>query len=371
MLQFMETEVYGNIITAWVIAFLVIMLVIGLGLGLRYVLVRRLPQGNPQTEMTWPEIFRELVDRLSPIVIVIAALFAGSRAVNLGGPAEAAIRSAFIIALFLQAALWADRLITASLIWKFAAQRSKTPIRNAISLMQFLLRVGIWTLALLLILDNVGFDVTALIAGLGIGGVAVALAAQNVLGDLFSSLAIVLDRPFEVGDFIVFGEKSGTVERIGIKTTRIRSLSGEQIVCANSDLITTRIHNYKRMAERRVLFQIGVAYGTPPDLLEHIPELLKQAIEGTERTRFDRAHFATYGDFSLNFEVVYFVLSEDYNVYMDVHQAINFAIYRTFAEHDIEFAFPTQTLHLEPFAGALRRGGTLPLTIARQGGAES
>lgn len=364
MLQFLENQVYGNIITLWILAAIVIVVTATVLMGLRVALLKRLPKPRPEADMAWKHIFGELVERLSTIFIVIASVYAGSSLLALPRQAEELIGTVFVIALFLQCALWADRIAGAGLVWKFASNKAKAPIRSAISLMQAVTRVTIWSLAMLLILDNVGFDITALIAGLGIGGVAVALALQNVLGDLFSSLAIVLDRPFEVGDFIVFGDQSGNVEKIGIKTTRIRSLSGEQIVCANSDLITTRIHNYKRMAQRRVLFSVGVMYDTPPDTLEAIPGIIEEAVEATERARFDRAHFATYGDSSLNFEIVFWVLSEDYNVYMDVQQAINFKIFRAFGERGIGFAFPTRTLHLQAFDTALAEaGGKIPVRL--------
>ncbi|MFD0985706.1 mechanosensitive ion channel family protein [Methyloligella solikamskensis] len=368
MLQYLENEIYGNIITLWILAAIIIAVTASALMGLRFILLKRLPKPRPEADMAWSHIFADLVERLSTIFIVVASIYAGSTVLSLPNASEDLIETVFVIALFLQCAVWADRIARAGLVWRFATTRTKAPIRSAISLMQALARVTIWSLALLLILDNVGFDITALIAGLGIGGVAVALAAQNVLGDLFSSLAIVLDRPFEVGDFIIFGDQQGNVEKIGIKTTRIRSLSGEQIVCANSDLITSRIHNYKRMAERRIVFHIGIVYDTTPDKLEAIPSIIEDVVENTERARFDRAHFATYGDSSLNFEIVYYVLSEDYSVYMDVQQAINFGIFRTFGEQGIDFAFPTRTLHLQAFDSALTEaGGKIPVRLQPDG----
>ncbi len=210
------------------------------------------------------------------------------------------------------------------------------------------LKVVIWGIGIVFLLDNLGFEISAVIAGLGIGGIAVALAAQSVLGDLFSYFCILMDRPFETGDFIILGpDHLGTVEHIGIKTTRIRSLGGEQIILSNSDLTNSRIRNYKRMERRRVVFTVRVTYQTPPEKLKAIPEAVREIIGGFDLAVFDRSHFASYGDFSLNFETVYYVQSSDYNVYMDVHQAINLAIYRKFQEMGVEFAYPTQTLYLE------------------------
>ncbi|MDI6605679.1 MAG: mechanosensitive ion channel family protein [Candidatus Omnitrophota bacterium] len=204
----------------------------------------------------------------------------------------------------------------------------------------------VWGLALIFFLDNLGFRISAVIAGLGIGGVAVALAAQAILGDLFSYFAILFDRPFEVGDFIITGEYLGTVEHVGIKTTRIRSLSGEQLIFSNTDLTNSRVRNYKRMEQRRVVFKLGVTYQTALAQLKTIPGIIEKIIKNVGDTVFDRAHFFSYGDFSLIYEVVYYVIGSDYNKYMDIQQEINFAIREEFEKRNIEFAYPTQTLYL-------------------------
>lgn len=209
-----------------------------------------------------------------------------------------------------------------------------------------IIKVVIWGLGIVFLLDNLGLKVSAVIAGLGIGGVAVALAAQTILGDLFSYFAIFFDRPFEVGDFIIIGDFLGTIEHIGIKTTRIRSLGGEQIVFSNSDLTNSRVRNYKRMDRRRVVFKVGVTYQTTLQQVKEIPKIIRRIIENINDAVFDRTHFFAFGDFSLIFEVVYYVLSSDYNRYMDIQQEINFAIKEEFEKRDIEFAYPTQTLYL-------------------------
>lgn len=207
-----------------------------------------------------------------------------------------------------------------------------------------IIKVLIWLIGALFVIDNLGYDITTLVAGLGIGGIAIALAAQTILGDLFSYLVIFFDKPFEIGDFIIFQDKMGTIEYIGIKTTRIRTLGGEQLVCSNTDLTNSRVHNYKRMRERRVDFSIGVVYNTAADKLENIPLLIKQAIETQENARFDRAHFKSFGNFSLDFEVIFYVLTPDYTTYMDIQQKINLKIFKLFETNQIEFAFPTQTI---------------------------
>ena len=208
------------------------------------------------------------------------------------------------------------------------------------------LRIAIWALAFVVFLDNLGFKISALIAGLGIGGIAIALAAQAVLGDLFSYFAILFDRPFEVGDFIILDQYLGTIEHIGIKTTRIRSLGGEQVILSNTDLTSSRVRNYKRMGKRRVSFKLGVTYQTPLEKLKVMPGIIEKIIKGVKDTTFDRAHFFSYGDFNLVFEIIYYVMSRDYNKYMDTQQEINFAIKKEFEARGIEFAYPTQTLYI-------------------------
>jgi len=208
------------------------------------------------------------------------------------------------------------------------------------------IKVIIWGIGITFLLDNLGFKISTVIAGLGIGGIAVALAAQAILGDLFSYFSILFDRPFEIDDFIIVGDYLGTIEHIGIKTTRVRSLSGEQLVFSNADLTNSRLRNYKRMGKRRVLFKLGVTYQTSLQQLKEIPPVIKNIIENIDETNFDRSHFSSYGDFSLIFETVYYVMSRDYNKYMNIQQEINFAINEEFEKRGIEFAYPTQTLYL-------------------------
>ncbi|RJP59247.1 MAG: mechanosensitive ion channel family protein [Candidatus Auribacter fodinae] len=208
-------------------------------------------------------------------------------------------------------------------------------------------RIIVWGICIVFLLDNLGFQIKTIIASLGIGGVAIALASQAILEDLFCYFAILFDQPFHVGDFIIIDDYLGSIEHIGIKTTRIRSLSGEQLVFSNKDLTNARLRNYKRMEERRVLFKLGVVYQTDLDVMKKIPEIIKNIIVNTPDTRFDRAHFSAFGDFNLIIEVVYYVLASDYNKYMDIQQSINFAIKEKFKEQGIEFAYPTQTLYVE------------------------
>jgi small-conductance mechanosensitive channel len=281
------------------------------------------------------------------LFFIVLALFAGAQMLTLGSAAARIIASAVTIASFWQAGIWATATAAA---W-FGHKRRQSLVADraalgSLGIIGLVVNGAIWAFVVLLTLDNLGIDITALVAGLGIGGIAVALAVQNIFGDLFASLSITLDRPFVVGDFLIVDEVLGTVETIGIKSTRLRSLSGEQIVMPNADLLGSRVRNYGRMLERRVVFATSVTYETPIEKLERVPRLIQEIIEAQVDTRFDRSHFAKHGAASLDFETVYYVLSADYNHHMDIQQAINLRLHREFATLGIEFAYPTQKLFL-------------------------
>jgi len=275
-------------------------------------------------------------------------VWAGSRYLTIPERADWVIRAIGAAAFVLQAAAWANVAITAVIRRRIRETVEEDPAEaTTMAALGFLIRLALWSVLLLAAAANLGVEIGPLLTGLGVGGVAVALAVQNVLGDLFASLSIVLDKPFVIGDFIVVDDLAGTIENVGLKTTRVRSLSGEQLIYSNSDLLRSRIRNYKRMYERRIPFTIGVTYQTPRSLLEKIPSIIRESVEAQEHARFDRSHFKSFGGSSLDFETVYWVTSPDYGVYMDTQQAINLAIHRRFEDDGIEFAYPTQTLFLE------------------------
>jgi len=221
------------------------------------------------------------------------------------------------------------------------AEQSKSMMR----ILKLIAQAGLWIIALLMILSNLGINITSLIASLGVGGIAVALALQNVLSDLFSSFSIFMDKPFQVGDYIQVGTDSGTVERIGMKTTRIKTLQGEELVISNKELTSARVQNFKRMEKRREAVTLGVTYETTKEKLEKIPELVKKVVDGVDIATFDRCHFSTYGDFSLNFDIVYYIDEPDYGLYMNVKQKVNLGIFEAFSKEGIEFAYPTQLVY--------------------------
>lgn len=321
-----------------VVTFLVMKAIVGLA-------GRRLDRIASRTSTSIDDAIVTLIRKTRWWLLAVLALFAGSLFVDLPAKAHAGLHSALVIAGLLQFGIWASAALKFALE-NYRQQQLKTHPGSvtALNAIGLLISAVLWSGLLLVALDNLGFDVTALIAGLGVGGVAVALAVQNILGDLFASLSILIDKPFVVGDFIIVDSYMGSVEHVGLKTTRVRSLSGEQLVFSNSDLLKSRLRNYGRMFERRVVFSVGVTYDTPPDKLRQIPGIMRTAIENQAHTRFDRSHFAKYGDFSLNFETVFYVLGPDYNLYMDIQQAVNLYIYEQFQQAGIEFAYPTQTL---------------------------
>ena len=251
------------------------------------------------------------------------------------------------VLVIIASTLFAIRLLTTSVeylirIYWITYHRDNTNIEQSINALIPAIRIFVWLIGIIFLLDNLGFDISAVVTSLGIGGVAIALASQGVLQDLFSYFSILLDRPFELGDFIVVGDYLGTVEYVGIKTTRLKSISGEEIIIANTDLTGSRIRNFKRMRQRRIVFKFGVVYETSKEQLAKIPILIEDIIKNTNYTSFDRAHFSGYGKYSLDFEVVYFIDSNDYSLYMDAQQQINLKIKSEFAKHNIEFAYPTQ-----------------------------
>ena len=316
-------------------------------------LVRRRFAAAHATDTDLDDWALDLANRTKLPLLFFPLLAAATGGLTLPHDVSAGLRTLGRLALIAQIAFWTGGMI--ELAWRrYGRSRTETDPAAITTVHAFRIasHAALWIVAVLVAIDNLGFDVTALVAGLGIGGVAIALATQSILGDLFASLSIVIDKPFVVGDFIRVGDDLGSVERIGLKTTRVRSLSGEQLIFGNADLLQSRIRNYKRMDERRVLFRLGVVYQTPGATLQRIPSLVREIIEAQPSTRLDRAHFAEFGASEYLFEFVYFVLSPDYNVYMDVQQSINHAIVAAFEQEGIELAYPTRTLFIAPPAPA-------------------
>jgi small-conductance mechanosensitive channel len=301
-MQLLDTSLYGNTVRQWVVA-------VGIGLAVFVALrlvawaVRGLEAHRQKTATGLDDILAIALRKTHTLVLLVAGIWAGSATVALPSRVQKVVNSVAVIAFLVQGGLW----VSAGIVEWVGLRREAKLEEDAAGVMSLkvlsvAVRLALWSMVVLLALSNLGVDVTALVAGLGVGGVAVALAAQGILGDVFASIFMVIDKPFVLGDFLVIGDFLGSVEDIGMRTTRIRSLSGEQLVFSNNDLLRTRIRNYGCMYQRRVVFSLGVTYQTPRAKLEAIPGIIREAIEGQDKTRFDRAHFQKYGDFALVFE---------------------------------------------------------------------
>ncbi len=346
--ELFDATYFGNTTLQWIVAGTIVLLVF-----FALLLVRRLIRSHyhrlvatPQPELM--ELPLQVASRTTVGFILIAALFAGLQTLQLPTkPARLAL-TIFTIAAFWQAGLWATTAVLASLERKrsrtLAADRAAA---SSMGIIGFLARATIWSFVLLLTLDNLDVEIKPLLAGLGIGGIAVALAAQNILGDLFASLSITLDRPFIIGDALSVDEFTGTVEYIVVKSTRLRSLSGEQIIMPNANLLNSRVRNHARLRERRVVFNISVTHETPRAQLQKIPGIIRALIESQQDARFDRAHFAKIGTQSFDFEAVYIVTTPDYNRHMDILQDINLRLIEAFEKEAISLAYPSQQLVLK------------------------
>ena len=324
-----------------------------MSLGLRFALGRAAKIAERTTNRA-DDVLVEVLSGTNRWLISLVALLIGVGMLDLPERWANRVGQLWFIALALQFALWANRTISIGL--RRHIERNATPgaaqVGAAATLLSWGLRTLLWAVVLLAMLSNLGVNITAFIASLGVGGIAIALAAQNILGDLFASLSIAVDKPFEVGDAVSVGSTSGTVEHVGVKTTRIRSVGGEQVVMSNTDLLKQTISNHKRLRERRIVFGFGVSYDTTPEQAEAIPGIVQSIIGECDKLRFDRAHFKAFGESSLDYEVVYIVLAPDYGLYMDQQQRINLALMRELAARGVEFAFPTRTVYVIPAPGA-------------------
>jgi small-conductance mechanosensitive channel len=346
-MKILEKVYFNNTMLQYLIATGLFVLLILILRVLKYVFLRRFKRWSKKTETKLDDFIVSAIEKSVLPLLYFAAFFVSINTLHLSEKFDKFLHAASVVVI----TFFTLRLVTTTIRYAIHTRMIKKEDGDSklkqIRGIMIIINVVVWILGLIFLLDNFGYDITAFITGLGIGGIAIALAAQNILGDLFNYFVIFFDRPFEVGDFIIVDDKLGTVEAIGIKTSRIRSLSGEELVFANSDLTSSRIHNYKRMQKRRILFSFGVTYQTTIENLRLIPEIIKGIIINQEDTEFDRAHFQKFGDFSLDFQIVYYILTSDYNRYMDIQQSINLSICEEFAKRGIEFAYPTQTVYME------------------------
>ena len=347
MNEILTTPLWGNTISKWLTALIIIIVLFAIIKIFKVYIFKRLKKWAAATATSWDEFAMEVIEKNILPLLYISTVYFALQTLALGLRAKKILHTAYMIAI----TFFVIKIIIAA-FEKFVLsfikrdQDSESKEKQAGGLIA-IVNIIIWLLGAVFLIDNMGYNVTTIVAGLGVGGIAIALAAQTVLGDLFSYFVIFFDRPFEIGDFVTVGTDSGVIEYIGIKTTRIRTLNGEQLVCSNTDLTNSRLRNFKRMERRRIVFAIRVTYQTTDMQLRDIPGIVGEIIASKDKLSYDRGHFSGFGDFSLNFEFVYYVDDPDYNFYMDAQQAVYLEIFSAFTEKGIELAYPTQTIQIE------------------------
>ncbi len=342
-----STSLWGNSLWQILMALITAFVVFAVLQLFQVLVIKRLQSLAKKTTTDLDDILIDCVSALRPPLYFFIALFVGYRFITFSDMLSNILGIILVAIIAVEVLMLVNRLgnrLIERQVGKGKDVREKTQTRAMLRLMKGIGMMVLWVVVILMLLSNYGVNVSSFIASLGIGGLAVALALQNVLSDLFSAFAIYIDKPFQPGDFIVVGSESGTVQRVGMKSTRIKSLQGEELVISNNEMMSARIQNFKKMEKRRISFSLGITYGTPKAKLENIPEMVKAIIEKTPNTTFSRCHFAAFGDFSLNYEIIYFVTTGEYPKYMDAQQTINLAIYEAFEQEGIEFAYPTQTV---------------------------
>lgn len=346
--EVLNYTILGNDINGYLLAIGVFAFVILIIKLFKYVILRKLKIIASRTKLKFDELLIEIVDRFGWPFYILISLYIALQFITVPIFLKTALYYAILIFVTYYVVRAFQTIIDygTGIIIQKRREEKKEADTSVIDLLSRIAKGVLWIIAVILILSNMGYDVSTLIAGLGIGGLAIAIALQSILGDIFASFSIYFDRPFRVGDFIIFGNDMGVVKKIGIKSTRIQALQGQEIVVSNKQLTETVVNNYKIMEQRRVVFSFGVKYDTSVEKLKKVDAIVADIISKVELARLDRVHFFKFGDFSLIFEVVYYVATGDYNKYMDVQQEINLALKEMSEKEGIVFAYPTQTIHI-------------------------
>lgn len=342
VMQTLQMKILQQTLATWGLFLLIFLLSFSITLFLRNKAINRVTvRAAARNNNGWDSILVDVISQTRTYALFALALYLASLVLFLGANDLLLIQTVTIMIMLVQFAVWGNRLIT--LVVNREVKRrvgNDDQSSTMIGLIGFFARVALWTVVLMVVLDNLpNVQVTSLVASLGVTGIAVAIAVQNILRDLFASISIALDKPFVIGDFIIVDTYQGTVEAIGLKSTRIRSLFGEQIIMSNSDLLNSRIKNYKRMVDRRVSFNLKISPQTPHEKLMRVPVLVQEIVQAQSPVRFSRAHLQAIADNHLNYEVVYYVESPDYDLYMDIQQNINLALLNRLAQEEIKLAF--------------------------------
>lgn len=347
MNNFLTTTYYHNLGKEYILAILIFVGILIILKIFKTIIIVRLKKLVQRSKTDFDDAILNIISNIKPPFYFLIALYLGIKSLVLPDLADKIVSILFLLVVVYEVISALQKIVefaTFKMINK-KGKEDEEANKSAIRTLSVVIKIILWSLGLILILGNLGVDVTSLIAGLGIGGIAIALALQNVLGDIFASFSILIDKPFQVGDFIKIGDDLGVVEKIGIKTTRIRTPDGQQLIIGNKELTEARVQNFKRLEKRRACFTLGVIYETEKEKLEKIPELIKQIISTSSKeglkVEFDRCHFKSFGDFSLNFEVAFYVNTQDYKKYLDAVQEINLKIFDVFKKNEIGFAYPT------------------------------
>ncbi|HVU94260.1 MAG TPA: mechanosensitive ion channel family protein [Puia sp.] len=346
MNNFLGYTFWGNPVRNWLIAvgcILVLFLFIRL---FKNLLLKKMHAVAARTASTLDDLFVAVLEKTLVPVAYLFSIYGGIKILDTNARADKIIDGAAMVVLTWGVVRLATSMLGFSFRRYMLRQPGETREKQGRGILM-IFNILLWIVGFVFLIDNFGYNITTIITGLGVGGIAIALAAQAILGDLFSYLVIFFDKPFEIGDFIIVDDKMGSIEYIGIKTTRIRTLSGEQLICSNSKLTGSWVHNYKRMDLRRIVFSFGIIIHTPVEKVKLIGGWIKDIVQAQEKVRFDRAHFLKFGESSLDFEVVYYVLDADYNLYMDIQQAINLGIMERFEKEGVSFAFPARTIFMQ------------------------
>lgn len=347
--EYLGLTFLGNTLHSYMISVLVFFLGIA-GLTLfKVFFVGKLKKFFKKTNNNIDDLLIEFFEGFKFIFYIAVSLYLALKVLDFTDTLDIVINNAFLIVLVLQLIFSINKVVKIHITKEIEKRKEKEELGH-LSLLRIsrtVIFVFVWILGILFLLSNMGVKITPIIASLGVGGIAIAFALQRILEDLFSSFTIYLDKPFQEGDFIVIGQDMGKVKKIGLKTTRIEALNGHELVVSNTELTSTRVNNYKKMEKRRVLFNFGILYDTSVEKVGKVNEIIKGIIDRIPDAEFDRSHFKELGDFSLNFEVVYYVKNSDMTAYLDAQQWINFDLMKAFESEGIQFAYPTQTIEMK------------------------
>jgi small-conductance mechanosensitive channel len=339
----------------WLIAVVIGAVVWGSLWILRDLIASRYEKYSRAKNPTLIRLIAYVIGNTKQILFFAIALDVARESIALPDNIQRVASNTVMILILIQVGLWAGRTVRFYLEMKEVERGADRVFAGSLDIVSFVSRMLIWSLLILVMLSNIGVNITALLAGLGVGGVAVALALQNVLGDLFASLSIALDKPFVIGDNLVIDTYIGKVEHIGIKTTRLRSEGGEQIILSNADILRSRVRNFGRLSQLRILATIRVGFDTPADKLKEMPKLLENIVREHAQARFERCHLKTLGESCFQFELSYFVQQPAVNSMLDLQQAVNFRIIDELRRSGVEFAYPAQLVVFDRQRPALEK----------------